>query len=486
MPNPLTPVFVFLLLATITMMSGCSTQPKDQPWLHTTLNNEFSARMVKNHKAATFGWQDYLAQEEKLFQELQQAVAGFHTTDGFRYASDTPLNPLSQTPNWNRTFVLKPAQVRAGILMLHGLSDSPYSVRHLAQAFEQQGFMVIGLRVPGHGTLPSGLLSTSWKDWAAATQLAAQEIQRELGDNPNFYVLGYSNGGTLALNYTLDALNDKTLPTPQKVILMSPMIGISNAAVFSKMLDFTSHLPMLSSYRWLSIHPEYNPYKYNSFSVNAAWQAYRFSKTLQKKIKRQAKKDGLIHFPPVLTFQSVMDSTVKTQAVEQSFYRYLPKNNSELVLFDINRYHSISPLLKTQATHFVADTFAKQTRNYDLVTITNLNTETLHVGERRQAAGSLTDKEYALDLAFPPSVFSLSHVALPFPTHDALYGLEPSADEFFGIHLGTRHLMGETNTLSIDSSREVRLYSNPFYPYLERRIFEWMVADGRLSDPVRR
>lgn len=41
--------------------------------------------------------------------------------------------------------------------------------------------------------------------------------------------------------------------------------------------------------------------------------------------------------PPILTFQSVMDSTVSTRAVVESLYRYLPDNGSELVVFDINQ-----------------------------------------------------------------------------------------------------------------------------------------------------
>jgi alpha-beta hydrolase superfamily lysophospholipase len=447
---------------------------KDTPWLKTILTEEFTADMLKTTQEKPFQWDDYLLQEEKLFNELQQKVSTFNNINGYRYDTNSNINPLQQSPNWNRTFVLRPKTIRGGIVMLHGLSDSPYSVRHLAHFFEQQGFLVIALRVPGHGTLPSGLLKVTWKDWAAATRLAMQEIQRELGDSSNIYLLGYSNGGTLALNYSLDALEDKTLPQPKKIILLSPMIGISRFAMLSKALDFISHLPLLGSHRWLSIHPEYNPFKYNSFSVNAAWQAHRFTKQLQKKIKRLAKKETLQHLPPVLVFQSVMDSTVKTAASERYFYRFLPMNNSELVLFDLNRHHSLAPIFKVPATQQMDDVFTQKQHPYNLVTISNSNPSTLQVSERRQTAGALTVQETPLELAFPPNVFSLSHVALPFPTYDSLYGLEPTPNESFGIQLGNLHLLGETDTLAIDTSKGMRLYSNPFFPYIQQRILSWL------------
>jgi len=464
--------FVFALIAMLLFIGGCSTLRNAKPWHRIDLTQEYSAKNFLQKDDDQ--WRDYLAQEDKLFSELVEKLADADTTDGYRYEKNSPLNPLLQTPNWNRTFVLTPNTIRGGIVMLHGLTDSPYSVRSLAQSLEKQGFLVIALRTPGHGTLPSGLLSARWPDWVAATRLAAQEVKRQLGDNPNFYLLGYSNGGTLALNYTLDAMLDKDLPTPKKVILLSPMIGISEFAGLSKPLEIIGHLPLLSSNRWLSKSPEYNPFKYNSFPVNAAWQAHRFSLQLQFKILKMAKLHQLKDLPPILTFQSLMDATVKTDALEKHLYRHLPENNSELVLFDINRHHSFVPITRPTATNFMRNTFAAGPHPYHLVKIGNRDAMTMEVSERRQSAGTLDEVERPLDLAFPSGVFSLSHVALPFPVDDPMYGLTPRQDEFFGIRLGSLHLRGESNTLIIKADADMRLYSNPFYPYMQERIFEWL------------
>ncbi|SQC42641.1 membrane protein [Klebsiella pneumoniae] len=43
---------------------------------------------------------------------------------------------------------------RGGVVLLHGLTDSPYSVRYLAQLWQQRGYVAVVPRLPGHGTAP--------------------------------------------------------------------------------------------------------------------------------------------------------------------------------------------------------------------------------------------------------------------------------------------------------------------------------------------
>ena len=45
--------------------------------------------------------------------------------------------------------------------------------------------------------------------------------------------------------------------------------------------------------------------------------------------------------------------------------------------------------------------------------------------ERVIDAGSSEERVRPLGIAYPPDIFSLSHVALPFPPWDALYGIAP-------------------------------------------------------------
>ena len=58
-------------------------------------------------------------------------------------------------------------------------------------------------------------------------------------------------------------------------------------------------------------------------------------------------------------------------------------------------------------------------------------------GTRDRGRRRPTSRSRPLGLTFRRDVFSLSHVALPFPLSDGLYGLEPDPAEDFGISLGT-------------------------------------------------
>ena len=82
-----------------------------------------------------------------------------------------------------------------------------------------------------------------------------------------------------------------------------------------------------------------------------------------------------------------------------------------------------------------------------------------------------------LAFSYPSNVYSLSHVALPFPMDDPLYGLQPRMDEDFGIRLGTLTLHGERGALSVAADQLLRLSSNPFYGYLEQRVDEAVAED---------
>ena len=87
-------------------------------------------------------------------------------------------------------------------------------------------------------------------------------------------------------------------------------------------------------------------------------------------------------------------------------------------------------------------------------------------------AGAVEEQSRALGMSYPPGVYSLSHVALPFPMNDLLYGMQPDPDENFGVNLGAIAPRGERNTLIVSLDALLRISSNPFFPYMIERIEE--------------
>jgi hypothetical protein len=75
-------------------------------------------------------------------------------------------------------------------------------------------------------------------------------------------------------------------------------------------------------------------------------------------------------------------------------------------------------------------------------------------------------------------VYSLSHVAVPFPIDDGLYGLTPDPADAAGIQLGTLTARGELGTLVVNPNSSLRLLSNPFFPYVRARIAEALGPGG--------
>src|SRR3990167_2196507 len=82
-----------------------------------------------------------------------------------------------------------------GILLLHGLYDSPCITQSLAQYFAERGFMVRSLLLPGHGTVPGDLLQITYEDWLAWGRFGLQTLQQEVEE---LYVVGFSMGAALA------------------------------------------------------------------------------------------------------------------------------------------------------------------------------------------------------------------------------------------------------------------------------------------------
>ncbi|MFD4838669.1 alpha/beta hydrolase [Achromobacter sp. NPDC058515] len=437
---------------------------------HTYVPEELNAEQLDRSS-----WQDYIAHEDALLALVRQNVGDKlepqDKVDSNRYFAGAKVYPEHFAHDWNRSFVLVPPGEPAGVVvLLHGLTDSPYSLRHIAAHYQSAGYVAVAIRMPGHGTVPGALTDAHWEDWAAATRLAVREARRRVPAPRPLHMVGFSNGGALTLMYALDALDDPKLAKPDRLVLISPMVGITGFARFAGLAGLPSILPAFAKAAWLSIVPEFNPFKYNSFPVNAARQSFELTQTLQERIVAQQRSGGLERMPPIISFHSVLDFTVSTRALINALYARLPANGSELVLFDLNRATKLGPLFRQGAAWSLAGTLPGDKRNYRLSIVTNASPTSSQMVERVIEAGSLGAVERAIGIDYPREVYSLSHVALPFPTNDALYGMHPDNIEEFGISLGAMSMRGEVGAFVIGMDTLTRLTSNPFYSFLVKRI----------------
>jgi alpha-beta hydrolase superfamily lysophospholipase len=437
---------------------------------HTYVPHELKAKQID-----AADWRQYLAEESRIFEAVRT-----HVTDHLepadrvalnRYFDGSPVYPGHFPQDFNRSYILEPAGTPVGaVVLLHGLTDSPYSQRHIARSYRDRGFVAVVIRLPAHGTVPAALTDIEWEDWTAATRLAVREAKRRTTPSAPLHLVGFSNGGALALKYALDAIDDPRQARPDRIVLISPMIGITRFARFAGLAALPAMFPAFAKAAWLGVVPEFNPFKYNSFPVNGARQSHRLTRALQARIARYARTGQLVQLPPVTTFQSVMDFTVSTSAIVSALYAHLPANGSELVLFDVNRTVKFGPLLRPTASAALARLLPAEARTYRTTVITNDDAKSGEAVERTVEAGALTEHVRALGIPYPVGFYSLSHVALPFPMSDALYGLTPDPTENFGINLGVLAPRGERNVLIASLDSLLRVASNPFFPYMLARI----------------
>ncbi|WP_413723407.1 alpha/beta hydrolase [Sodalis sp. RH23] len=428
-------------------------------------------------------WADYIAAENKLFQSVRENVTDkldiSQQTPLNRYFSGSPIFPDRFATNWNRSYILMPEGTPKGaVVLLHGLTDTPYSLRHIAESYRRQGFVAIGIRMPAHGTVPGALTDVRWEDWMAATRLAVRQA-RVLGGDAPLHIVGFSNGGALAMKYALDALENPHLTKPTRIILLSPMIGVTRFARFAGVAGWPALFPAFAKAAWLGIVPEFNPFKYNSFPVNGGRQSFELTRALQQQITQDAANNRLDALPPILAFQSVMDSTVSTRAVITALFEHLPANGSEVVLFDLNQAESFGPLLRTSSYLALSRLLPPPPRRYTTTIVTNVSSDSLDTLARTTLAGQTEESTELLGIQYPADIFSLSHVALPFPMNDSLYGRFPQPKDQYGISLGAFAARGERAVLVVGLDSLMRLASNPFYPYMLKRINAKIVMDAQ-------
>jgi esterase/lipase len=199
-----------------------------------------------------------------------------------------------------------------GILLSHGLSDSPFSMRDPAYALQKACYHVRVVLLPGHGTKADDLLSVSRDDWRMTFRNAADQFRKEVDV---LYVGGFSTGGALAAEYAWEHESSVA-----GAVLFSPVFKVNSS------IDWLS--PWLALVKdWLDHYPSDDFAKYASIPLPAIAEVYKLSKEVRHLILENPKR------LPVFIALSEDDQTVDSSVTEKVFKKGMIGSKSQMVMY---------------------------------------------------------------------------------------------------------------------------------------------------------
>jgi carboxylesterase len=181
-----------------------------------------------------------------------------------------------------------------GVLLCHGFSGSPQSMRPWADHLQADGFRVALPRLPGHGTTWQELNQTRWEDWYVCVDRAFADLRTECD---RVFVAGLSMGGGLALRIAEQHGN-----AVAGLALVNPSIGSADPR-YRLLLPWLRHVwPSLAGIGSDIALPDVLETAYDRSALHAGYSVTRMWADVQQHLDRVTQ--------PLLVFKSVRDKVV--------------------------------------------------------------------------------------------------------------------------------------------------------------------------------
>ncbi|WP_214658352.1 alpha/beta hydrolase [Pseudomonas folii] len=218
---------------------------------------------------------------------------------------------------WNAPQEWRPTGTpKGGVLLVHGLGDSPWSFHDIGAQLAAQGFLVRTVLLPGHGTQPSDMLDVTLEQWQSVVREQAHTLSREV---PKVYLGGFSTGANLVLDYAYD--HDEIAG----LVLFSPA--------------FRSDSPYAWATQWIAwarpwlaspkdpLRPLQTPLRYLNVPTNGFAQFYRSSVLAQDRLSERR------YDKPVFIAITQHDSVLDTYYVLENFNQRFSNPASRLIWY---------------------------------------------------------------------------------------------------------------------------------------------------------
>ena len=205
-------------------------------------------------------------------------------------------------------------KVSKGILLVHGLGDSPGYFHDLTKELVKQGFLVRTVLLTGHGSKPADLINVKFKQWEDLVSHHIKLLEKEIDE---LWLGGFSTGANLITSYAIQ--NEKDI---SGLLLFSPGFA-SNQADLLPWSGIGSYFKT-----WLFQNGESgNILRYESLSMNASYLYYQSLKSVQDNLKEKS------FTKPVFVTISEDDSVINSKEIVSIFSKSFQNPNSRLLWF---------------------------------------------------------------------------------------------------------------------------------------------------------
>ncbi len=217
---------------------------------------------------------------------------------------------------------------KKGLLMIHGLLETPFITRDLASHFNKEGFEVRSILLPGHGTVPADLLNVSYEAWIDTVKYAIRDFQKTTDD---IYLCGISTGGMLAINEAID--NDEI----RGLFLLAPANQMKTGLkIFSPFVSLHKYLCRIFPFlKWLGKFPENDSMKYQTCAVNGGIQLYKLTKHVNERLAQKKLKT------PIWMAVTADDETLNSKASIDFFHQQTHPDNRLLIFTNKNNHYKM-------------------------------------------------------------------------------------------------------------------------------------------------
>lgn len=316
---PSSTLFSLLILIALLGILGCSFVPE-----RLTPSRANGPSIIREDTP----FADYITRSKQRIQAARIDPASADRDPAARNATVRANTPFEYRPSSNECKDRHgPFEYRHGILLIHGLTASPYMMQDLGRFFRARCFLVRSILLPGHGTRPGDLLDIHYQDWVKAVDYGARSFE---GQVEGLFLAGYSIGGALAFHHALSRRHTKNGAATHRTAGYPSLKGLF---LFSPALKPKSGLAFLAGTvslfkDWRSTTSDRDYAAYESFPYNAAAQSHRLIREINHLTRTRRT------FPvPVFVALSEDDETVDSRHTIDVFRRYMNVDQNHMQLY---------------------------------------------------------------------------------------------------------------------------------------------------------